>query len=124
MALTENMPGGRAYKPGDVLKAMNGKTIEVLNTDAEGRLILADALSYGEKQYSPKAIIDFATLTGACIIALGTNIAGMVSNNDKLTQKIIESSKRTTEEIWQLPLNDDYIDMIDRDNIKEDKENE
>jgi leucyl aminopeptidase len=80
-----------------------------LNTDAEGRLILADALSYGEKQYSPKAIIDFATLTGACIIALGTNIAGMVSNNDDLTKKIIESSKRTTEEIWQLPLNDDYM---------------
>ncbi|HSA75973.1 MAG TPA: leucyl aminopeptidase, partial [Nitrosarchaeum sp.] len=92
----ENMPGGEAYRPGDIIKLYNGKTAEILNTDAEGRIILADALSYGEKQYSPKAIIDFATLTGACIIALGTNIAGMVSNNQKLTDMIIESSKRTT----------------------------
>ena len=111
----ENMPSGESYRPGDIIKLYNGKTAEILNTDAEGRLILADALSYGEKQYSPKAIIDFATLTGACIIALGTNIAGMVSNNAKLTQKIIESSKRTTEEIWELPLNDDYVDMVKSD---------
>ena len=111
----ENMPGGESYKPGDIIKLYSGKTAEILNTDAEGRLILADALSYGEKQYSPKVIIDFATLTGACIIALGTNIAGMISNNDKLTQKITESSKRTTEEVWELPLNDDYMDMIKSD---------
>jgi len=111
----ENMPGGESYKPGDIIKLYSGKTAEILNTDAEGRLILADALSYGEKQYSPKAIIDFATLTGACIIALGTNIAGMISNNDKLTQKITESSKRTTEEVWELPLNDDYMDMVKSD---------
>ncbi|PIN82834.1 MAG: leucyl aminopeptidase [Nitrosopumilales archaeon CG11_big_fil_rev_8_21_14_0_20_33_24] len=111
----ENMPGGEAYRPGDIIKLYNGKTAEILNTDAEGRIILADTLSYGEKQYSPKAIIDFATLTGACIIALGTNIAGIVSNNEKLTEKIIESSKRTTEEIWNLPLNDDYMDMIKSD---------
>jgi len=111
----ENMPGGESYRPGDIIKLYNGKTAEILNTDAEGRLILADALSYGEKHYSPKAIIDFATLTGACIIALGTNIAGMISNNEKLTQKIIESSKRTTEEVWSLPLNDDYLDMVKSD---------
>jgi leucyl aminopeptidase len=111
----ENMPGGEAYRPGDIIKLYNGKTAEILNTDAEGRIILADALSYGEKQYSPKVIIDFATLTGACIIALGTNIAGMISNNEKLIGKIIESSKRTTEEIWNLPLNDDYMDMIKSD---------
>jgi len=111
----ENMPSGESYRPGDIIKLYSGKTAEILNTDAEGRLILADALSYGEKQYSPKAIIDFATLTGACIIALGTNIAGMVSNNAILTQKIIESSKRTTEEIWELPLNDDYMDMVKSD---------
>ena len=111
----ENMPGGESYRPGDIIKLYSGKTAEILNTDAEGRLILADALSYGEKQYSPKVIIDFATLTGACIIALGTNIAGMVSNNDNLKQKIIESSKRTTEEIWDLPLNDDYMDMVKSD---------
>jgi len=95
----ENMPGGESYRPGDIIKLYNGKTAEILNTDAEGRLILADALSYGEKQYSPKAIIDFATLTGACIVALGTNVAGIVSNNEKLTKKINESSKRTMEEI-------------------------
>ncbi|MBI5860028.1 MAG: leucyl aminopeptidase [Nitrosarchaeum sp.] len=111
----ENMPGGESYRPGDIIKLYSGKTAEILNTDAEGRLILADALSYGEKQYSPRAIIDFATLTGACIIALGTNMAGMVSNNNELTQKIKESSKRTTEEIWELPLNDDYMDMVKSD---------
>jgi len=111
----ENMPGGESYRPGDIIKLYNGKTAEILNTDAEGRIILADALSFGEKQYSPKAIIDFATLTGACIIALGTNVAGMISNNDRLAQKIKESSKRTTEEVWELPLNEDYMDMIKSD---------
>ena len=108
----ENMPSGEAYRPGDIIKLYNEKTAEILNTDAEGRLILADALSYGEKHYSPKAIIDFATLTGACIVALGTNVAGMVSNNEKLTKKINESSKRTMEEVWELPLNQDFMDMI------------
>ncbi|HSG84220.1 MAG: leucyl aminopeptidase [Nitrosopumilus sp.] len=111
----ENMPGGESYRPGDIIKLYSGKTAEILNTDAEGRLILADALSYGEKHYSPKAIIDFATLTGACIIALGTNVAGMVANNEKLAGKISDSSKRTTEEVWELPLNQDYMDMIKSD---------
>ncbi|EPA04797.1 leucyl aminopeptidase [Candidatus Nitrosarchaeum limnium] len=111
----ENMPGGESYRPGDIIKLYSGKTAEILNTDAEGRIILSDALSFGEKQYSPKAIIDFATLTGACIIALGTNVAGIISNDEKLTQKIKESSKRTTEEIWELPLNNDYMDMIKSD---------
>ena len=111
----ENMPGGESYRPGDIIKLYNGKTAEILNTDAEGRLILADALAYGEKHYSPKAIIDFATLTGACIVALGTNVAAIVSNDEKLTKKINESSKRTTEEVWELPLNQDYMDMIKSD---------
>ncbi|MDC0896488.1 MAG: leucyl aminopeptidase [Nitrosopumilus sp.] len=111
----ENMPGGEAYRPGDIIKLYNGKTAEILNTDAEGRLILADALAYGEKQYSPKAIIDFATLTGACIVALGNNVAAIVSNNEQLTKKITESSKTTTEEIWELPLTQDYMDMIKSD---------
>ena len=111
----ENMPGGEAYRPGDIIKLYNGKTAEILNTDAEGRLILADALAYGEKQYSPKAIIDFATLTGACIIALGNNVAAIVSNNNQLTEKIKTSSKATTEEIWELPLTQDYMDMIKSD---------
>ena len=111
----ENMPDGESYRPGDIIKLYNGKTAEILNTDAEGRLILADALAYGEKHYSPQAIIDFATLTGACIVALGTNVAGMVSSDEKLAGKIFDSSKRTTEEVWQLPLNQDYMDMIKSD---------
>jgi len=111
----ENMPGGEAYRPGDIIKLYSGKTAEILNTDAEGRLILADALSYGEKYYSPKTIIDFATLTGACIVALGTNIAAIVSNDEKLSKKIMDSSKKTTEEVWELPLNQDYMDMIKSD---------
>jgi leucyl aminopeptidase len=111
----ENMPGGESYRPGDIIKLYNGKTTEILNTDAEGRLILADAIAYGEKHYSPKAIIDFATLTGACIIALGTNVAAVISNNEYLTKKMIESSKTTSEQIWELPLNQDYMDMINSD---------
>jgi len=111
----ENMPGGESYRPGDIIKLYSGKTAEILNTDAEGRLILSDALSYGEKVYSPRAIIDFATLTGACIVALGTNVAGMVSNNEKITEKIYDASSRTTEEVWRLPLNQDYMDMIKSD---------
>jgi len=111
----ENMPGGESYRPGDIIKLYSGKTAEILNTDAEGRLILADALSYGEKHYSPKAIIDFATLTGACIVALGTNVAGIVSSNERLTKKINESSKKTMEEIWELPLTQDFMDMIKSD---------
>ncbi len=111
----ENMPDGKSYRPGDIIKMYGGKTAEILNTDAEGRLILADAMAYGERHYSPKAIIDFATLTGACIVALGTNVAAIVSNDERLTKKINDSSKRTAEEIWELPLNQDYMDMIKSD---------
>ena len=111
----ENMPGGGSYRPDDIIRLYSGKTAEILNTDAEGRLILADAISYGEQHYSPRAIIDFATLTGACIVALGNDMAGMVSNNDSLACKIQESSERTAEKIWRLPLNDDYMDMIRSD---------
>ncbi|AJW71630.1 leucyl aminopeptidase [Nitrosopumilus adriaticus] len=111
----ENMPGGESYRPGDIIKLYGGKTAEILNTDAEGRLILSDALSYGEKQYSPKAIIDFATLTGACIVALGTNVAAIISNNEQLTKKIKSASKNTSEDVWELPLNQNYMDMIKSD---------
>ena len=111
----ENMPGGNSYRPGDIIKLYSEKTAEILNTDAEGRLILADALSYAEKHYSPKAIIDFATLTGACIVALGNDVAAIVSNNEKLTKEIAESSKRTAEQVWELPLNQDYMNMIKSD---------
>ncbi len=111
----ENMPGGESYRPGDIIKLYSGKTVEILNTDAEGRLILFDALSYGIKTYKPKEIIDFATLTGACIVALGSNVAGLISNNPRLAEKLKQSSEKTGEETWQLPLNDDYMDMIKSD---------
>ena len=111
----ENMPGGESYRPGDIIKLYDGKTAEILNTDAEGRLILFDALSYGIKTYNPKEIIDFATLTGACIVALGANVAGLVSNNKKIADKIAKSSQNTGEQIWQLPINDDYMEMIKSD---------
>ncbi len=104
---TENMPGGSAIKPGDVLKSMSGKTIEVLNTDAEGRLILADALSYALR-YKPKAIIDLATLTGAVIHALGHHISAVVSNNDDLVSRLKQSGTDTGERVWQLPLIEEY----------------
>lgn len=104
---TENMPGGNAYKPGDVVRALNGKTIEILNTDAEGRLVLADALSFAVKQ-DLDAIIDLATLTGAVLIALGDLITGLMSNNDKLAQEFETAAKKTGEKIWRLPLDKDY----------------
>jgi leucyl aminopeptidase len=111
----ENMPGGESYRPGDIIKLYGGSTAEILNTDAEGRLILSDALSYGVKTYKPKVILDFATLTGACIVALGANVAGLVSNNNNLVNKVKKSSDKTGEEIWHLPLNEDYMDMIKSD---------
>lgn len=110
----ENLPGGRAYKPGDVLKSLSGKTIEVLNTDAEGRLILADALSYACR-YKPVAIIDIATLTGACVIALGEQIIGMMGNDDSLKEKITLAGKATGEKVWELPLWDEYRELIKSD---------
>ncbi len=111
MVLTENMPGGRASKPGDVLRSMSGKSIEVLNTDAEGRLVLADALHYAVQQ-KPDAVIDIATLTGACIIALGSLVAGAMGNNDDLFKEIDAASKETGEKFWQLPLVEEYKDGI------------
>ena len=108
----ENMPGGASYRPGDIIRLYSGKTAEILNTDAEGRLILADALTYGEQEYAPREIIDFATLTGACIVALGTNVAGIISNDAALAGAMRESSERTAEPVWELPLDKQYMDMI------------
>lgn len=108
----ENMPSGSSYRPGDIIRMYNGKTVEVLNTDAEGRLILADALAYGITKYSPKYILDFATLTGACIIALGTNIAAIIGNDDNLINKLVSMSNRTGEKLWQLPLSEEFSDLI------------
>lgn len=111
IATTENMPGGRAYKPGDVLKAMNGKTMEVLNTDAEGRLILSDALSYAVRQ-KPDEIIDMATLTGACVVALGSLVSGAMGNDARLLEKVKEATEAEGESIWELPLVKEYQDDI------------
>jgi leucyl aminopeptidase len=110
--ITENMPGGHAQRPGDVLTIRNGKTIEVLNTDAEGRLVLADGLCLATEE-QPDAIIDIATLTGACIVALGKEIAGVMGNDDELIDQLREASGRAGEKIWQLPIPDEYRKDID-----------
>ena len=109
---TENLSGAKAYKPGDILKAYNGKTIEVLNTDAEGRLILADALSYASKHYDPEFIIDFATLTGAVVVALGNIATGILGNNKPLLKKIKKASKISGEKVWELPLWSEYCKQV------------
>ncbi|MFO7569143.1 MAG: leucyl aminopeptidase [Smithellaceae bacterium] len=111
---TENMPGGCACKPGDILKSYSGITIEVLNTDAEGRLILADALSYASK-YKPAAILDIATLTGACIVALGDEVIGLLGTDDELKDQVKSASKMTGELVWELPLWDHYSELIKSD---------
>jgi leucyl aminopeptidase len=112
----ENMPSGTSYRPGDIIKMYNRKTVEVLNTDAEGRIILGDALSFAVKTFAPKAIIDMATLTGAAIIALGTNVAALVGNEDDLVTKILEYSNQTGEKIWQLPLFEEYKEQLKSSN--------
>lgn len=109
---TENMSGAKAYKPGDILTAYNGKTIEVLNTDAEGRLILADALSYVSKHYDPQYILDFATLTGAVLIALGHIATGILGTDDELIEKVKAAAETTGEKFWQLPLWDEYCEHV------------
>ena len=109
---TENMPGSDAQRPGDIVTAHNGKTIEVLNTDAEGRLVLADVLSYVNEKYSPQCMIDFATLTGAVIVALGHRATGLMGNNKDLVAEIQKSSEETGEKVWELPLWDEYSDDI------------
>lgn len=109
---TENMSGSKAYKPGDILTAYNGKTIEVLNTDAEGRLILADALSYVSKHYDPAFIFDFATLTGAVVVALGHIATGIMGTDEKLIDKVKKSSEKTGEKVWEFPLWEEYCDQV------------
>ena len=112
---TDNMPSGSAQKPGDVITTMSGITVEVGNTDAEGRLILADALHYAKKEYDPDVMIDLATLTGACIVALGYPVAGLFSNDDALAEQLFKSGQASGEKVWQLPLWDEYAEMIKSD---------
>ena len=112
VGLVENMPGGDAQRPGDIVKSFSGKTIEVLNTDAEGRLVLADALSFTEQKFKPKFIIDLATLTGAIIVSLGEEYAGLFSNNDELAKKLFKSGEEVNEKVWRLPLNKNYDKLI------------
>jgi leucyl aminopeptidase len=113
VGLVENMPSGNAQRPSDIVKSMSGKTIEVLNTDAEGRLVLADVLWYVQDRFKPKAMLDLATLTGAVIIALGHEYAGIMSNNDDLAKKLIAAGTASGEKVWRLPLGEAYDRDID-----------
>lgn len=108
---TENMPGGRATKPGDIVTSMSGQTVEILNTDAEGRLILCDALTYAER-FSPAAVIDIATLTGACVIALGHVVSGLFANDDGLAREVLSAGEHAGDGAWHLPLHDEYQDQL------------
>ena len=116
VGLVENMPGGNAQRPGDIVKSYSGKTIEILNTDAEGRLVLADAITYTEEKFKPKFIVDLATLTGAIIVSLGSEYAGLFSNDDKLSKQLIDAGKSVGEKVWRMPLNKNYDKLIDSKN--------
>jgi len=113
IGLVENMPSGSAQRPGDVVTSMSGQTIEVLNTDAEGRMVLADCLWYAQKRFKPKAIVNLATLTGAVMVALGKEHAGLFSNNDELSERLTAAGRATGEKLWRLPLGAKYDKMID-----------
>jgi leucyl aminopeptidase len=113
IGLVENMPDGKAQRPGDIVKTMSGQTIEIINTDAEGRLVLADVLHYVNKRFKPKFMINLATLTGAIIVALGQEYAGMFSNDDKLVERLDKAGEATGERVWRMPLGPEYDKMID-----------
>ncbi|PKM31356.1 MAG: leucyl aminopeptidase [Gammaproteobacteria bacterium HGW-Gammaproteobacteria-11] len=112
VAAAENMPSGTATKPGDIVTSMSGQTIEILNTDAEGRLVLCDALTYAER-FKPASVVDIATLTGACIVALGSNVSGLMGNNEALVQKLLDAGKQADDRAWELPLYDEYQEQLD-----------
>ena len=116
VGLVENMVSGNAQRPGDIVKSYSGKTIEVLNTDAEGRLVLADALTFTEKKFKPKFIVDLATLTGAIIVSLGSEYAGLFSNDDKLSKQLLEAGDKVEEKLWRMPLHKNYDKLIDSKN--------
>lgn len=115
VGLVENMPSGTAYRPGDVFKSMSGQTVEVVNTDAEGRLVLADCLTYIQRTYKPQNVIDIATLTGAIVVALGSTYAGMFGNYNPLGMKIFEAGEACGERVWKMPMDKDYDKLIDSD---------
>nr|MBF0682304.1 leucyl aminopeptidase [Pseudomonas sp.] len=112
LACAENMPSGGATRPGDIVSTLSGQTVEILNTDAEGRLVLCDALTYVER-FKPRAVIDVATLTGACIVALGSNTSGLLSNNEELAQQLLGAGQNADDRAWQLPLFDEYQEQLD-----------
>jgi len=116
VGLVENMVSGNAQRPGDIVKSYSGKTIEVLNTDAEGRLVLADALTFTEKKFKPKFMIDLATLTGAIIVSLGSEYAGLFSNNDKLSKQLLEVGEKVEEKLWRMPLHKNFDKLINSKN--------
>ena len=116
VGLVENMVSGNAQRPGDIVKSYSGKTIEILNTDAEGRLVLADALTFTEKKFKPKFIIDLATLTGAIIVSLGSEYAGLFSNDDKLSQQIFNAGEKVQEKVWRMPLHKNYDKLMNSKN--------
>jgi leucyl aminopeptidase len=111
VAAVENMPGSRATKPGDIATSAAGKTVEILNTDAEGRLILCDALHYA-RRYEPAAVVDIATLTGACVVALGHHFTGVMGNDDALARELVDAGTQADDRAWQLPLTEDYAEQL------------
>ncbi len=112
LACAENMPSGRATRPGDIVTSMSGQTVEILNTDAEGRLVLCDTLTYAER-FKPQAVIDVATLTGACIVALGSQVSAVMGNNDSLIKQLLKAGEHADDRAWQLPLHDEYQEQLD-----------
>ena len=116
VGLVENMVSGNAQRPGDIVKSYSGKTIEILNTDAEGRLVLADALTFTEKKFKPKFMVDLATLTGAIIVSLGSEYAGLFSNNDELSKQLLEVGEKVDEKLWRMPLHKNFDKLIDSKN--------
>jgi len=116
VGLVENMPGGNAQRPGDIVKSYSGKTIEILNTDAEGRLVLADALTFTEKKFKPEFMVDLATLTGAIIVSLGSEYAGLFSNNDKLSKQLLSAGEKVDEKLWRMPLHKNFDKLLDSKN--------
>jgi leucyl aminopeptidase len=113
IGLVENMPDGKAQRPGDIVKTMSGQTIEIINTDAEGRLVLADVLHYVNKRFKPKFMINLATLTGAIIVALGQEYAGLFANDDKLADRLSKAGEASGERVWRMPLGPEYDKIID-----------